>query len=111
MRNFFKKYLAGVCLFLLVLFVGTIINKISDINIGNQSASVASLVTENNASPASGFAWNNNIGWINFGTTTSNPEGRVYVSNNKLYGYAWGENVGWISLNCENNSFKINIHL
>jgi len=44
------------------------------------------------------YAWSENAGWIDFGTS----EGNVIVSDTALTGYAWGENVGWISLNCSN---------
>lgn len=44
------------------------------------------------------FAWGENIGWINFGTS----EGNVHITDAGMTGYAWGENVGWISLNCSN---------
>lgn len=46
------------------------------------------------------YAWGENIGWLNFGTS----EGAVSVSDSALSGYAWGENIGWISLNCSNTS-------
>lgn len=44
------------------------------------------------------YAWGENIGWVNFGTS----QGAVTVSDTELSGYAWGENIGWISLNCSN---------
>jgi len=40
------------------------------------------------------YAWGENIGWINFGTTNGN----VHVTDSGLSGYALGENVGWINL-------------
>ena len=46
------------------------------------------------------YAWGENIGWINFGTS----QGNVDAGTSALTGYAWGENVGWISLNCLNTS-------
>ncbi len=46
------------------------------------------------------YAWGENIGWINFGTT----QGDVDVMLTSMDGYAWGENVGWISLNCSNTA-------
>lgn len=46
------------------------------------------------------YAWGENIGWINFGTT----EGNVHITDSALSGYAWAENIGWISLNCSNDS-------
>jgi hypothetical protein len=46
------------------------------------------------------YAWNENTGWLNFGTS----EGNVVVSDTELTGYIWNENAGWISLNCSNTS-------
>ncbi|MCK5019085.1 MAG: S-layer homology domain-containing protein [Candidatus Peribacteraceae bacterium] len=46
------------------------------------------------------YAWSENVGWIDFGTT----EGNVHVKDAELTGYAWGELVGWVSLNCSNDS-------
>jgi len=55
-------------------------------------------------SEANFYAWGENIGWLNWGTT----EGDVFVpsstADGDLTGYVWGENVGWISLNCSNTS-------
>ena len=53
-----------------------------------------------NISSSDGYAWGENVGWINFGST----DGDVDVTATALDGYAWGENVGWISLNCTNDS-------
>jgi|GEM_PF-504123 len=48
------------------------------------------------APPAtSGYAWSNNIGWINFGCANCN----VQVTNSAVTGYAWSQNYGWINLN------------
>jgi len=44
------------------------------------------------------YAWGENIGWLNFGTT----EGDIHITDSALTGYIWGENIGWISLNCSN---------
>lgn len=46
------------------------------------------------------YAWSENAGWIDFGTTLGN----VVVTDSALTGYAYGENIGWISLNCSNTS-------
>lgn len=40
------------------------------------------------------YAWSQNIGWINFGTTGGN----VHVTSTGLTGYAWSDNYGWINL-------------
>ena len=60
------------------------------------------LASETNGTIDAGnrYAYSENLGWIDFGTT----EGAVHVTDTALTGYAWGENVGWISLNCSNNS-------
>jgi len=41
------------------------------------------------------YAWGENTGWINFGTTG----GDVHVLDYQLTGYAWVPNYGWINLN------------
>jgi len=47
------------------------------------------------AGNCTGYAWGENIGWINF--NPSQGEG-VTVTDSAVTGYAWGENVGWINL-------------
>lgn len=50
---------------------------------------------------ATGFAWGNYVGWINFGPFNNNSSGGVSVSCSAgtatLSGYAWGQNTGWIN--------------
>ena len=43
----------------------------------------------------SGYAWSDQIGWVNFGTTNGN----VRVTSSAITGYAWNENTGRIFLN------------
>ncbi len=64
-----------------------------------------SFASKANASSSTGtiditnaYAWSENAGWINFGTS----QGNITVSSSSLTGYAWSENLGWISLNCLN---------
>jgi len=40
------------------------------------------------------YAWGENIGWVDFGSTAGN----VHVTDAGLSGYAYGENIGWINL-------------
>lgn len=40
------------------------------------------------------YAWSENIGWINFGTSG----GSVAITDAGLTGYAWSDNYGWIFL-------------
>ena len=60
------------------------------------------LASETNGTidSTSRYAWSENLGWIDFGTSG----GAVTVTDSTLTGYAWGETAGWISLNCSNTS-------
>jgi DNA-binding beta-propeller fold protein YncE len=42
-----------------------------------------------------GYAWSENIGWIDFSPATTNG-GVIVGSGGNLTGYAWSENIGWI---------------
>jgi hypothetical protein len=48
-----------------------------------------------------GFAWGENIGWINFrggaGATPESPA-RYDAAAHRFRGFVWGENIGWINL-------------
>jgi len=75
------------------------------------------------------YAYGENAGWINFGTTNGNVHvtdsglsgyalgeniGWLYLSDitndgqGNLSGYAWGENIGWINFNPTNGGVIIN---
>src|SRR5262249_48166173 len=48
-----------------------------------------------------GYAWGENVGWINFsgGALASPPNpARIDALGTRLRGYVWGENIGWINL-------------
>ena len=48
-----------------------------------------------------GFAWGENVGWINFGggaLATPPNAARYDGAAHRFRGYAWGENIGWINL-------------
>lgn len=40
------------------------------------------------------YAWGNNIGWINFGTSGGN----IHITDSAITGYAWSQNYGWINM-------------
>src|SRR3989338_8808797 len=40
------------------------------------------------------YAYGENIGWVNFGTSNGN----VHVTDSRLSGYTLSENIGWIYL-------------
>ena len=63
-------------------------------------STIASADTNDQIDATNSFAWAENVGWINFRSSTS-----VNIpSSGALTGYLWGENIGWISLNCSNTS-------
>lgn len=54
----------------------------------------------------SGYAWSENIGWINFKPNYGGSDHPVVIDSNGYFtNYAWGENVGWINMNCANSSY------
>ena len=40
------------------------------------------------------YSWSNNLGWLNFGTSSGN----VHIIDTGLTGYVWSPNYGWINL-------------
>jgi hypothetical protein len=55
----------------------------------------------------SGYAYNDNFGWLSFSGTTT-PAGQAYgvsisPSTGDFSGWAWNDNVGWFSFNCSNS--------
>ena len=56
---------------------------------------VSALTTDGTIDSTYKYAWGENIGWINFGTTN----GDVHITDSSLSGYALSETVGWINLN------------
>ncbi|MBI4281611.1 hypothetical protein HY625_02180 [Candidatus Uhrbacteria bacterium] len=61
---------------------------------------VFASVTDGTIDGSGKYAWSENTGWIDFGTT----QGNVHITDTALTGYAWSENTGWISLNCSNTN-------
>ena len=54
----------------------------------------------------SGYAYNDNFGWLSFsGTTTQSQAYGVSVSpsTGDFSGWAWNDNVGWFSFNCSDS--------
>ncbi len=74
-------------------------------------------VRNNGAGSLSGFAWNDNIGWVSFWCgddfdpvvpgvqdTCTTANYRVTIdANGDFSGFAWNETAGWISFNCAND--------
>ena len=57
--------------------------------------------TEGTIDPAHHYAWGENVGWVDFATST------VAITDSAVTGNIYGENVGWINLNLANTSAGI----
>ncbi len=53
-------------------------------------------VAQTSGTNLSGYAWSDNIGWIDFSITANNPNGVSIDGSGYLTGYAWSDNIGWI---------------
>ena len=63
-------------------------------------------VNNNGSGNLSGYAWGENIGWLNFDDTSVNDYSQVVIDGSGNFtNYAWGENVGWVNMSCDNNSY------
>lgn len=66
------------------------------------SAFLAFAGTDDNVG---GFAWSENIGWVNFNSSDPGAGGgadygvNIDEGDGTMSGYAWSENIGWISFN------------
>ena len=74
-------------------------------SIGLVSKSLASQ-TDGTIDSVYKYAWSQNIGFINFGTSGGN----VHVTNNQLTGYAYSESYGWINLQPPGSGVTNNIN-
>ena len=59
---------------------------------------VPQVRAQGTASPAQGYAWGENIGWVNFAPTHGGVTVHEAGPNGYLSGHAWAENVGWIKV-------------
>lgn len=87
--------------------------RLTDNGSANASRTVTITVTPLITGNIDGWAWSENIGWVDFGDTANDPPDSVYsrggvISNlGVLKGWAQAESLksrdrGWISMNCEN---------
>lgn len=65
------------------------------------SAGAWGVVNDRNGN-LSGWAWNENIGWISF--SGANYGVTIDILNGDFGGWAWNDIIGWISFNCANIS-------
>ena len=61
------------------------------------------VLASSSVGAVSGYAWSDQIGWVNFGTAYGNVQVEDYV----MTGYAWNENTGRINLNPATNSWGV----
>ncbi len=81
-------------LFLLITFFGLVIF----------SCSTYASETNGTIDTTNKYAWSNQLGWINFGSTNSS----VAITDSAITGYAWSENYGWINLAPTNSGISNN---
>jgi hypothetical protein len=100
--------------------VGNIVLSCSTTPIGNTcnnppAAGSWHVINDGGTGNLSGWAWNDNIGWISFDCHNEvpgspAPAGYCATSTHQVFieadgsfkGWAWNDLVGWISFNCEN---------
>lgn len=61
-------------------------------------------VISDTATPITGYAWSDNVGWISFncsntGTCGTSNYGISIAADGTISGYAWSDNIGWVSAN------------
>jgi hypothetical protein len=61
-------------------------------------AATLGLWSHGATAPATGYAWSEAIGWVNFAPQHGGVEVHENGSNSFLSGHAWAENVGWIKM-------------
>ena len=88
-------YLSGI--FLLFALVFVFLTGFADLSFASE--------TDGTISSTYKYAWGENIGWINFGTSN----GDVHITDSGLSGYALGENTGWIYLGDVSNDGEGNL--
>jgi len=71
----------------------------------NSCATSDYKVTVNERGHLSGYAYGENIGYINFNPIIDGVEYGVTIDENGYFhGWAYGDSVGWISFNCSNTN-------
>lgn len=61
------------------------------------------------ATPITGYAWSDNVGWISFNCSNTNScatsnYGLSIAGDGTVSGYAWSDNIGWVSANASDVS-------
>ena len=80
----------GVLIFTLFIFTAPL---------ARASETDGTIATGGNA----GFAWSNNLGWVNFGIANGN----IHITDSGIIGYAWNANDGWINMKPTNGGVTV----
>ena len=74
---------------------------------GNICSSYNFKVSNDGSGNLTGWAWNDNIGWISFDSASATSSYTYQVTINTttgdFSGWAWNDVVGWLSFNCNNS--------
>lgn len=72
---------------------------------GDICATSSFKVSNDGSGNLSGWAWNDNFGWISFSGTAADSSSYGVIVNGStgdFSGWAWNDVIGWISFNCAN---------
>lgn len=61
------------------------------ITVAQASETDGAIIVDN---PNAGYAWSDQIGWVNFGITGGN----IHITDSGITGNAWNSNKGWINM-------------
>ncbi|TSA44032.1 peptidoglycan-binding protein [bacterium] len=73
----------------------TIVILVASVFLCATPTAVLASTTDGTISSTYRYAWGENIGWVDFGSSAS----AVHITDTALTGSAYGENTGWITLN------------
>ena len=68
-------------------------------NFARASETDGTIVSGGNA----GYAWSDQIGWVNFGAANGN----IHITDSGITGYAWNANKGWINMSPTNGGVAV----
>lgn len=60
-------------------------------SVAQASETDGTIIVDN---PNAGYAWSDQIGWVNFGITNGN----IHITDSGITGNAWNSNKGWINM-------------
>lgn len=84
----------------------------SNYRVCNGSWSTSTGCTADAVGTLSGYAWNDNVGWISFncynhGNCAASTYNVIIDSSGNFSGYAWNDTIGWISFASSSVPYKV----